>query len=732
MKMDESTLLHLLQTKEDSAASYVHGQLGSEREASLRQYHRLPYGNEEEGWSQIVTSDVQNTVEWILPDLLDIFISTDKAVVFEPTRASEAEGAEQATAAVNYIFHKQNNGFLNLYTAFKDALIVRNGILTWRKEKERKMEKQRFNGWPAEALAMAQADGWEFDEDDIELIGQTPDQFGQVVNLYRGELEKEVESSRIVVSSIEPENLLIERTWTSPLLQDCPYVCVLVNVTLSELHEWGYDDVTAEELSASNGVNSADKSFRLNRVGTADAGFNNVTDIDASAEDESLSTGWLRVEYVRCDYDGDGVAELRCVYRLNDKILKNEETSHVPIATASPVLNTHRWDGMSIADLVADLQLLHTELTRQTLNSLYLANMPRSQVMTDANWSPLANIDDLLDARPGGIIRVRTQDAIQNSAIPFVGQQSLPVLEYVQGMLEQRTGVTRYNQGLDADSLNKTASGIKQIKTAGQQRIKLIARIFAEILVKPCMQGILKLLTCDGDMEKVAFRLRGTFVEYDPNGWRDQYDMSINVGLGSGDREIQLGMLNQILGQQMTMIQGGLGGVLVDERKLHTTLTKMVEVSGYQNTGDFWIDPNQSPKTVDSKKAEASQAAAAQVEMQKQMAAFNAQLALQLEQAKGQISLELERIKSATKLKEQQGQLELQATNDARDAEREMLKAQYEQHIKELELQLEKYRTDQDNATRLVVAQLNKPPQPIEPLMAGAHMAIQQQSTELL
>ncbi len=727
MKMDDESLLSLLRTKEDEASSYTHDQLGREREQYMREYHRLPYGNEEEGWSQIVTSDVLEAVEWALPDLLDIFVSTDKAVAFEPTRESETEGAEQATAAVNYVFHKQNSGFLNLYTAFKDALIVGNGALTWRKEKVIRCEKQRFSGVPEDVLLMYQADGWEVDEDDLKIVGQAQDPIGGIVNLYSGEVEKDIETTRIVVSPIEPENLLIDRNWTSPVLQECPYVCVLVRVTLSQLHEWGYDDVTADELAASDsGYGNASNS--LSRVGSTDYGYK-LGD-SAPAEDDALAVGWLRVEYVRVDYDGDGITELRCIYRVADRIIKNDDTSHVPIATVSPVLNTHRWDGMSLASLVSDLQKLHTELTRQTLNSLYLSNMPRTKVTTDGAWSPLANVDDLLDARPGGIIRVRSQDAIQEHVTPFVGGQSMPMLEYVQGMREQRTGITRYNQGLDADSLNKTASGIRQIKTAGQQRIKLIARIFAEILVKPCMQGILKLLT-DGEMETVAFRLRGKFVEYNPNEWRDQYDMTINVGLGSGDRDVQMAMLSNILGQQMSMIQGGLGGVLVDERKLYTTLTKMVETSGYQNTQDFWINPDQASKTVEQKKSEASQAAQMQFEMQKQMAAFNAELALKLEQAKGQMSLEAKRIEAQLKISEQRGQLELQATNDARDAEREALQSRYEQEIKRLELELEKYKADQDNATRLVIAQLGKPPQPIESMMAGAHMAIQQQSTEI-
>ena len=749
-KMDDESLVHLLITREEDSSSYVWGQLGAERESAMRQYHRLPYGNEEEGWSQVVTSDVQDTVEWILPDLLDVFCTTDEAVVFEPTKPGDEKGAQQATQAVNYVFHKRNNGFLTLYTAFKDALIVRNGCIMWRKETKSEITEQPFNGASAEMLAMLQQgdldEGMRDDEraehdsetqpdkPEFEIIEATPREvmgpMGPTI-VFDGRLKKTEEVTKIKVEAFEPENLLIARRWNSPLLQDCPYVCRMMQVTLSELHEMGFDSVTSEELAGSDGSSfSADQSFRLNRVGQSDAEFAAGRQGYAESADESQTEGWLRIEFVRVDYDGDGIAELRCIYRVNETILSNEPCNHIPIATASPILNTHRWDGMSIADIVSDLQVLHTELMRQTLNSLYLSNNPRTKVLTDANWSPLANIDDLLDSRPGGIIRQRDMNAVSEHVTPFTGQQSFPMLEYVQGMREARTGVTRYNQGMDADSLNKTASGIKQIKTAGQQRIKLIARIFAETLLKPCMQGILKLLT-DGGMQRVSMRLRGEFVEYDPNEWRDQYDTTINVGLGSGDREIQSVFLNTILAQQLNLVQGGMGSVLVTEKNIYTTLSKMVENAGYKNVGEFWTDPSKAPKTVEQKKQEASQAAQAQFQQQAQLQMqtiqAKAQADMQLAQMKAQIDAEMEKIRSATKLQEHRGQLELQATNDDRDAQRELMKAEYEAKLEEMRLQLDKYKVDHDNATRLVIAQLGQVA-PVEPMMQQANMVINAQA----
>ena len=584
-KMDELQLLALLNGKEEEAAGYVHGHLAGEREKAMREYFREPYGNEEEGWSTIVSSDVQDTVEWILPSLLKIFTATDEAVSFEPSKEEDVQGAQQATDACNYVFYKQNNGFMTLYTAFKDALMVKNCAVMWRKEDQEVPRTEMLKGVTIDQLALIQQDK------EAEIVQasdpyQLPGPDGMPVEVVDVRL-KTVEKKTIVkIEAFPPEDLLIDRNWTSPLLQDCPYVGRLMRVSLSDLREMGYD-VDAEDLNTGDATveSSADSAYRANRTGQGD-----FTDIEP--DDESQVEGWLRIEFVLVDYDGDGIAERRCIYRLKERILKNEDVTHVPIATTSPIINTHRWDGQSVAEIVSDLQQLKTEIQRQMLNSLYLANNPRTKVLTDHQWAPMANLDDLLDSRPGGILRQRDPMAIQEHVTPWVGGQAFPMLEYVDTMRENRTGVTRYNQGIDANSLNKTASGINQIMSASQQRIELIARIFAETLVKPIFQGVLKLLT-DGGMDKLAFRLRNEYVEYDPNEWRDWYDMTVNVGLGTGDKNQQAQHLQMIFQNQMALLPMG----LASPQQIYATQSKLTENAGFKNVGDFWIDPQKNQLT---------------------------------------------------------------------------------------------------------------------------------------
>lgn len=683
-KMQDDDLLKLLQDKEDTAGKYVWGELARSREQGLREYYRQPYGNEQEDWSQIVASDVNDTVEWILPSLLKIFTSTDKAVSFEPSRANDVQGAEQATDACNYVFYKQNNGFLILYTALKDALTVQNCAVHWRKEQKDDVVSLPFKGASDEMLALLmEEEGAEIQEIRTDVV---IDEAGLPVNVHTGRLKRIERRNVVKVEAFDPNNLLIEPGWTSPLLHDCPYVCRVMEVTASELRQMGLEAEGAD-LSAS------DRNLMQREV------EDEAYDDRAEELDESQEEGYLRIEFVLVDRDGDGIAERLAVWRLQDKILRVEAVSHVPIATASPILNTHSWAGQSMAEAVSDLQRLHTELLRQTLNNLYLTNNPRTKVLTDANWSPLANIDDLLDSRPGGVIRTRDVNAVTADVVPFAAAASMPMLEYVQAMRENRTGVSRTSMGLNPDSLNNTATGRQIDMTAAQQRVELIARIFAEILIKPVFQGILKTLT-DGDMEKMAFRLRDEFVEYDPNEWRDWYDMTIHVGLGAGDKQAQQASLMQIIALQ----KEGMALGLVEPKHLYHSFTKLVENAGFKDVQSFVSDPS----TIQPKPPQPP--AEVQVE----------QMRLQADQAKVQAQLQADvqkfQAQLQAKLQETQANLELQAANDQRDAEREAAKAQYEAQLAQQRMEFDRWKVECQAQTQIYIEQMRQQvaPQPVD------------------
>lgn len=663
-KMDDETLLSFLQAEEEEGGDYVWGQLAEDREKAMREYNRLPYGDEEEGRSSFVTSDVLDTIEWVRPALLKIFVGGDQAVTFEPSGPDDVQSAEQATEGCNYVFFKQNNGFLISYTAITDALMLKNGAVMWRWREKEVTETERLQNISDMQLAL------KFQE--MEAQGLKPevvqasepmpamDGTGQPVMVYESvKIKTRRKIGKVHVEAFPPEELIVKRNWTSPLLEECPYVCRMMRVTLSELREMGFDDVDADDLAVADRIEtSADRTLR-----ESDAeDWTNQSDIQS--EDESRIEGWLRIEYALVDYDGDGISERRMVMRLHNRILSNEECSHVPMATFSPILRSHRYDGHSLAELVSDLQRLHTVITRQMLDSLYLANNPRTKVLTDANGAPKANIDDLLDSRVGGLLRMQQPDAIQEQVIPWVGGQAFPMLEYVDRVRMNRSGVNYLSSGLDANSINKTAAGARITDGRMQERTELIARVLAETLYKPMFSGILKLLT-EYSMERLSFRLRKNFVQFDPQEWRDQYDMTINVGLGTGNKEQQSISLAQIEAGQFAAVQGGGLGTLVTPKNLYNLQVEKAKLAGFQNVDDFWTDPGdgmpQQPQKPDPEQIKAqAQAQQKQMEMQADQQKLAAQAQMDQQAAERQMAFDAEQAALNRQLELDKAQIQAQ------------------------------------------------------------------------
>lgn len=634
-KMDELELIGILNTEEQDARDYVHGELAEKRASAYSEYLRLPYGNEQDGRSSVVSSDVLDTIEGMLPDLLDVFVSSDKAVQFDPVSKEDEEAAAQATDACNYVFYKQNNGFMALYSAAKDGLLMKTGGLKWWWEEKRTPSFQTCRGVDEMQLAM-----WLAANPNAEVVEKDQreeplkDEMGNVVSVrvvYDVKIKTVETKGKVKVSPVPPDELLISRRHNSILLDDCPYVAHVTRRTLSDVREMGYD-VDAEDMRSAESENEAmDRALRRPVADTA----------DELRTDGPMAEGWLKEEYVLVDFDGDGIAERRQIIRLGDKILSNQEVSHVPIAAWTPYILTHRFDGLSVAEIVSDIQRINTEIVRQSLDNLYFANNQRLRVLTDAQGNPQANIDDLLNSRPGGIVREFVQGAVNPLEQPWIGAQTLPMLEYLSTVKENRTGYTRYSQGMDSNSLNKTARGVSLIMNASQKRMKLMARIMAEALVAPTMRGVFKTLT-DYCMEKLSFRLRNNYVQYDPQEWRDGYDMTINVGLGTGDKEQQHAMLMQIAQTQAQAVQAGALDKLVSMQNIYNTQARIIENAGFKDADEFWLDPSkQPPQQPQPPQPDPNEVMKQQTELQK--AQIDQQTKLQTAQIEAESKLRIER-----------------------------------------------------------------------------------------
>jgi hypothetical protein len=594
--MTDTDLLGYLDEEAQQAYHFQEGEIAADRVKAQRAYLREPYGNEEEGRSSVVASDVFDAVEGMLPDLIEVFTASEKAVVFEPVGPEDEESAEQVTNACNYVFYKQNNGFMTLYAALKDGLLLKTGSVKWYYEKKRtptfttyrdvdEMQLAIFltTNPTAEVLEKTETEPSDEEVQQAQMMGM------ELPKRYTVKIKTVEEKGCVKICAIPPDELHVSRRHDSMLLHDCPYVAHVTEKTLTEIREMGYD-VTVEQLKAAqNEEHTADHDYRETRRGGRWGWWQDDNELD-----ESMVRGYLRDEYVLVDFDGDGIAERRRIVRLGQVILENKECSHVPIAAWSPYVITHQFNGMSVADLVEDFQRIHTTIWRQQLDNLYLANNQETVVLTDSQGNPMANIDDLLNRRPGGVIRERMQGAVRPYQERWQGIEAMPMLEQLQVSKENRTGYTRYSQGLDSNSLNKTATGVQMIMNASQKRMKMMARLVAECLMAPMFRGIFKTLT-DHGMDKISYRLNGKFVEYDPQAWRDQYDMTINVGIGTGDVQQQQQFLMQIAQAQAVVAQSPMAGKLIDPKRIYNVQARLAENAGFKNPAEFWVDPETAP-----------------------------------------------------------------------------------------------------------------------------------------
>lgn len=578
-KMKDDELASLIDAEVRQSIGYYAGELAEQRRTALAYYYGEPFGNEVEGRSTVVSRDVADTIEWIMPTLMKIFTATDEVVRFEPQGPEDEAGAKQATDYVNYIFGRQNNGFVALYSFFKDALLQKNGFLKVYWEEYSETETETYENLSDDEFMMV-----------MQAVQALQDE-GTEVELKEHEVENGFHSlkykvttkhGKLCVDPVPPEEVLISRraSWD---LQKARFVAHRSRKTVSELNEMGFN---TDEIGESD--DSENTLENIQRFKDEQGSLYQTRD----DVDPTMREIWVTEAYPMVDYDGDGIAERRMVTVVSGKILEykkggsaNVEIDRVPLVTCTPILMPHKLIGLSIADLVMDLQLIKSTVFRQVLDNMYLTNNSRMMVLDG-----MANIDDLLTVRPGGIVRVKAFDAVKPLQAPSLGAPAFQLLEYIDTIRENRTGVTRYNQGLDADSLNKTATGISTIYNASQQRIELIARIFAETGVKDLFWSILALVQKHSSKQQMM-RLNNTWTPIDPREWKNKFDMSVSVGLGTGSHSQQLqGM--QLVGQMQAQIAASpLFGMVVTPQNIYNAAICAAKAIDPKRANTFFTDP---------------------------------------------------------------------------------------------------------------------------------------------
>ena len=671
--MDINKLKSIIESEIDDSIGYVETDTVAERQEALEYYLREPYGNEVEGKSQIVTGEVAEVVDGALPQLIRVFTSTDGVVEFQPVNDGDEPFAQQATEYCNWVFYRDNDGFLILHNWFKDALLQKTGIVKAYWDEKIDVNKETYENLSDDDLMMLMQD------EDLEVVAQeTEEEINEVTDPMTGQVFQNVtrehkvkvkrtkKDGRVVVENVPPEEFLISKR--AKTIQDSPFVAHRRMMTRSELIAMGFKKDVVESLESGDTLEfSPDRIARYSRGEQPNS---------MGSQDESMEVVEVYECYIKVDYNNDGIAELRRVVYASNEVLEDMECDYVPFHSLCPIPIPHKFYGQSLADRALDLQLIKSTVLRQMLDNLYLTNNYRVGAVEGQ-----VNLDDLLTSTAGGVVRMKNPNAIVPLTVQPTTAGSFPMLEYLDGIQARRTGVSDSQNGIDPNILqNVTAAAVSAMSQASAGKLELIARIFAETGVKSLFKGILHLLCKYQDKERLV-RLNGKFVPFNPREWHDQYNVSINVGLGTGTRQEQLTTMQMILQKQEQIIQTyGLSNPLVNLMQYRNTLAKFINMAGFKDAAQFMneITPEQNEilsQPQPEKPDPNTEAAKVLAEVEREKAVIRAQTEaaklelereqMQLDNARKALELQQQELKQNTELALKQLKIETDAANQA-------------------------------------------------------------------
>lgn len=544
--MSDDEILAIVDSEIEESSSFIDSEVSTQRKTAIEYFYGEPFGNEEDGRSQVVITDVQDTIMWMMPSLMRIFTSGKDVVRFAPEGPEDVRVAEQATNYVNHVFYKQNKGFDILYNFFFDALLQKVGIVKHYWEDVEKTTTESYEKLTEQEFSLI------LEDPELEILEHTensnmieiPDpQTGEMVEIE--EIKHDVTftrtkiSGKVTIENVPPEEFLINRGAKS--LEDFRFVCHRSHKTRSELIEMGFDEELVEGLSGSD--SNAD-GITTSQEYMARHAYDSTNVLSTGSVSKSEDTVEVFESYVKMDMEQSGVGVLYKIIHSGNEVLEVDPVDTIPFSSICPIPIPHKFYGLSVAETVQDIQLVRSTLTRNLLDNMYLANNGRFQVVEGQ-----VNIDDLLTNRPGGIVRTRSPNALQPIQTPALQQYSFEMLDYWEKLKSGRTGVNPATQGLPADILKShvTQGAVQGALSNAQGRVELIARIFADTGVRSLFKSIYNLIQRYEDGKKVL-RLNNDYYEVDPSSWKEDLDVNIEVGLGYGDQDVRLNNLSSYAG----------------------------------------------------------------------------------------------------------------------------------------------------------------------------------------
>lgn len=522
--------------------------------------------------SDLVSTDVADTIEWALPSLMKVFTGSDEVITIAGVTEEDDTKAETMQELLVYQLQRQNKFFPILYNWMKDALITGMGIIKcyWERTEGYTTEQTTLNN---EALQALQQTG-------VPIVSiEGPDIYGDFVVTYQ--------SPYYVKNAPKIENILVSDfiySSDAKSLEEANFVAQKRKVTMSYLREREAQGVYAniDEIKTEDFRQSKIESPIEQVIG------DKYNDLTFNQEDKARLEVVIYECYTKMDINGDGILEDMIITICGDTIIRIEQNymGRHPFFTISPTKDPHRiWVKRSYAELIGELQDLKVALTRQIMHNVALNNDPKMLLAEDA-----INIDDYIQGRK--VIRMKSGHSLNEVAMPMpvhpLSPQTFQFLEYIEGQKENRTGITRYNQGLDANSLNKTATGISAILGQSSQRLELIARMFAETGIYELFRFMVSLNQKFIDQNTVI-RLTNKSLKINPEDLTGNFDLVVNAGISIATKESTIMATQTLL---TALMQANAGGYMVSTpENIYNLFKKWIESIGFKNYGDYITDP---------------------------------------------------------------------------------------------------------------------------------------------
>lgn len=579
--MEDEQFDQIVRDAIEDAVMFIDSYIAPVRERASAYYEGAPFGNEEEGRSQLVMREVADVVDSVRPSLMRIFAGGDTVVDYEPTGPEDEESAKQATDYVNFVFSQDNPGYQVTYNAITDALIRKTGIFKWYPDTSYDVTEESYSGLTNQQAMVLEQDP-EVEVLEAAHIIET-DEYGLAVDKIDMRIKRTRKDVRIRVESLPCEEFICS---VDAIDEDnATLIGHRKMATVSELVAMGYP---LELVTEYGGVGDAfDNNLERFQRNPALSRFDDDNSIDKAVNRV------LYVEaYIKVDKDGDGIAELRkvCTIGGNYKVVHEEMVAERPFALICPYPEPHTLIGSSLADKVMDIQRVKTAVMRNMMDSLAQSIHPRTAVIENQ-----VSLEDVMNVETGAIIRMKQAGAVQPLTTPFVGDAAQGVLDYLDQIKTARTGVSQASRGLDADTLsNQTATGVAATVSAAQDSVELIARTFAETGFKRLFKGLLKAIIQHQDKPRMI-RLRGRWTEVDPRTWNAGMDARVNVALGRGTDGEKLAMLMQVKQAQEQIVQQlGVANPLVGLTEYRNTLDQILTLAGFKDTSRFFKDVDEA------------------------------------------------------------------------------------------------------------------------------------------